>query len=97
MKEILPEFMNYWHEVGILKFIRVFWYFLFFEFTRYVIIDYLIAFIYWVKRDERKQAWEQAKNALRTGAALSSWTSSGSESVCTSSTNKSRIWRFWFR
>lgn len=70
MKEILPEFMNYWHEVGILKFIRVFWYFLFFEFTRYVIIDYIIAFIYWIKKGKREEAWEQAKTALRTDNPL---------------------------
>ncbi|APD07883.1 putative glycosyltransferase [Flavobacteriaceae bacterium UJ101] len=64
MKEHLPEYINYWFVVGIGKFIRVFWYFVIFEFTRYVIIDYIIALIHYIKRNKRSLKWDCAKNKL---------------------------------
>ncbi|MEM7551863.1 MAG: glycosyltransferase [Bacteroidota bacterium] len=65
MEHLLPEFINYWYQAGPLKFMRVFWYFLMFEFTRYIILDYIIAFLFWWKRDVRSQKWNTARQALQ--------------------------------
>ena len=62
--QLTPEYINYWFEVGIYKFIRVFWYFCIFEFTRYIIIDYIIAFVLWWKRKSVDQRFEQARQLL---------------------------------
>ena len=62
--QLTPEYINYWFEVGIYKFIRVFWYFCIFEFTRYIIIDYIIAFVLWWKRKSIDERFEQARQLL---------------------------------
>ncbi|MBL4604713.1 MAG: glycosyltransferase, partial [Flavobacteriaceae bacterium] len=64
LHNLLPEYLNYWFVVGLQKFIRVFWYFVIFEFTRYVIIDYIIAFIFWLTGKTRKEKMEVAKQKL---------------------------------
>ena len=61
---LVPEYLNYWFVVGLPKFIRVFWYFALFEFTRYIIIDYIIAFIFWLKGGSRKEKFEIARQKL---------------------------------
>ena len=61
---LLPEYLNYWFVVGLQKFIRVFWYFVIFEFTRYIIIDYIVAFIFWLTGKTRKEKFEVAKQKL---------------------------------
>lgn len=70
LEQLLPEFFMYWHSVGFLKFLRVFWYFIVFEFTRYICVDFIIAFIFWWKRDERKERFEKARQALWTERPL---------------------------
>jgi len=65
MHDLLPEYINYWFVVGINKFIRVFWYFVMFEFTRYIVIDFIIAGIFYVKKDKRKECFEIARQKLR--------------------------------
>ncbi|MEN0005404.1 MAG: glycosyltransferase [Bacteroidota bacterium] len=64
LEQILPEYMVYWQEVGIWKFIRVFWYFVIFELTRYIGADFLVALWYWLNQKGRKAKWEQARQAL---------------------------------
>jgi cellulose synthase/poly-beta-1,6-N-acetylglucosamine synthase-like glycosyltransferase len=61
---LLPEYLNYWFVVGLQKFIRVFWYFAIFEFTRYIIIDYIVAFIFWLTGKSRKEKIEIARRKL---------------------------------
>ena len=61
---LLPEYINYWFVVGIDKFIRVFWYFVIFEFTRYVIIDYIIALIFRITKKSRTEKFKEAKRKL---------------------------------
>ncbi|WP_348706485.1 glycosyltransferase [Tenacibaculum sp. 190524A02b] len=63
---LMPEYVNYWFVVGINKFIRVFWYFVLFEFTRYIIVDYIIAFIFWLQRKSRNEKFEKARQKLFT-------------------------------
>lgn len=62
--QLTPEYINYWFEVGFNKFLRVFWYFCIFEFTRYIIIDYIIAFIRWVNREKDDEKFQQARRLL---------------------------------
>lgn len=66
LTNLLPEYVNYWFVVGINKFIRVFWYFVIFEFTRYIIIDYLIAFIYGITSKNRAKKIAEARSKLFT-------------------------------
>ncbi|TKG93759.1 glycosyltransferase [Puteibacter caeruleilacunae] len=63
--QILPEYLIYWHEVGIWKFVRVFWYFIVFELFRYILLDYIVAFFRFLFRRERKQKFEHARRMLR--------------------------------
>lgn len=63
-EQLLPEFINYWIEAGPWKFLRVFWYFILFEFTRYIILDYIIAGLFYLKRKDRKDEWDIAKQKL---------------------------------
>jgi len=44
--------------------IRIFWYFIFFEFGRYVVLEFWVLFVYWLGRKKRAAAWEAAKQAL---------------------------------
>lgn len=61
---LVPEYLNYWFEVGFPKFIRVFWFFFIFEFTRYILIDYIIVFIFKINRGKRNQKMEVARQKL---------------------------------
>jgi cellulose synthase/poly-beta-1,6-N-acetylglucosamine synthase-like glycosyltransferase len=64
--DLIPEYVNYWFVVGFQKFLRVFWYFAIFEFTRYIIIDYLVAGIFYLTGKSRKEKFKKAKAALFT-------------------------------
>ncbi|REH44495.1 cellulose synthase/poly-beta-1,6-N-acetylglucosamine synthase-like glycosyltransferase [Tenacibaculum gallaicum] len=64
LHNLVPEYVNYWFVVGLPKFIRVFWYFVIFEFTRYIIIDYIIAFIFFITGKKRAKKFEEAKRKL---------------------------------
>lgn len=61
---ILPEFIEYWSEVGILKFIRIFWYFFAFEFLRYILVDYVIASYFKANEKRREKKWSAAREQL---------------------------------
>lgn len=63
---LLPEYVNYWFVVGFNKFLRVFWYFVIFEFTRYIIIDYVIAAIFSLTQKRRNKKFQEAKRKLFT-------------------------------
>ena len=66
LQDLLPEFLNYWFVVGWDRFIRVFWYFLFFEFFRYVLVDYIVLLVYFLKRKSRKERYDKARAQLRS-------------------------------
>ncbi|MGB0347297.1 MAG: glycosyltransferase family 2 protein [Balneolaceae bacterium] len=63
-EQLIPEYINYWFAVGISKFLRVFWYFCFFEFTRYIILDFLIFGIIKAQKNKREKTFDYAKRAL---------------------------------
>lgn len=65
LDNLIPEFLNFWLKSGSGKFVRVFWYFILFELTRYILLDY---YVYFSKRWQRKtfrHKWEEAKSKLR--------------------------------
>jgi len=62
--DFIIEFFKYWDYVGAGKMIRIFWYFIFFEFGRYVVLEFWVLFVYWLGRKKRAAAWEAAKQAL---------------------------------
>ena len=64
IEKILPEFINFWIDSGTNKFIRVFWYFLIFEFTRYIILDYYVYFFRWFNKSSREEKWRRAREKL---------------------------------
>ena len=65
MNHLVPEYIHYWFEVGLGKFIRIFWYFVLFEFTRYIIIDYIVYGIFYLNRQKKAHRWEEAKQRFR--------------------------------
>ena len=64
LENLVPEFLNFWIEGGTTKFIRVFWYFILFELTRYILLDYIVYAYRFVTSIPRKKKWNDAKRAL---------------------------------
>lgn len=64
--QLIPEYIHYWFAVGINKFIRVFWYFCIFEFTRYIIIDYIIAFLLHIRKNKYEARFQTARQIFFT-------------------------------
>ena len=62
--DFIIEFFKYWDYVGAGKMIRIFWYFIFFEFGRYVLLEFWVLFVYWLGRKRRAKEWEAARQAL---------------------------------
>ncbi len=61
---IVPDYLEYWYHGGLGKFCRIFWHFLVFEFTRYIIIDFFVLFAFWMSRKRRSYDWEMARQGL---------------------------------
>lgn len=60
----LPEYITYWIAAGLPKFVRIFWYFVIFELTRYISADFLVAGYFKLKEKTRNQKWATARNKL---------------------------------
>jgi len=60
----LPDYINYWLEAGLPKFVRIFWYFVIFELTRYISLDFMIAGYFKLSEKKRSKAWTTARNKL---------------------------------
>lgn len=67
---IIPEFLNFWIESGTGKFVRVFWYFILFELSRYILLDYFVYFFKRINRKKEKNDWQTALQELRTANPL---------------------------
>ncbi|NNE29912.1 MAG: glycosyltransferase family 2 protein, partial [Saprospiraceae bacterium] len=61
LENIIPEYLQYWYYGGPDKFCRIFWHFLIFEFTRYIIIDFVVLFWFWANKKNRQGKWEEAR------------------------------------
>lgn len=63
--DYLPYYLQYWLSVDIHFFIRVFWFFLFLEVTRYFIFDFLVVFGVKIHLRWKKKRLEKARQQLR--------------------------------
>lgn len=70
MERWLPEYINYWFEIGFDKFLRVFWLFLIFEFTRYIILEFIIIGRYKIFQKKYDERFETARQRLRNEKPL---------------------------
>ena len=61
---ILPEYIHFWLEAGLPKFVRIFWYFVIFELTRYIGLDFLVAAWFKAHEKSRGKKWNIARNKL---------------------------------
>lgn len=63
--ETYEEFLNYIQAIGISKFVRVFWFFVIFEFVRYFVLEFfglvLHKFVYFINRKKWRRAEEELK------------------------------------
>ncbi len=60
----MEEFFYYWKVVGSDKLFRIFWHFFIFEFTRYLLLDYLILGMHAIKRWRERHILEEARREL---------------------------------
>lgn len=60
----LNEQINFIFSLDVWRFISLFWYFIFFDFTRYVIIDTVVVFWYFIRRRNEKEKRLQARQRL---------------------------------
>ncbi len=58
------EVFNYWYQGGWPKIVRVFWYFIFFELFRYVIVDYVVVIQHYLYRHLHRSRWDKAQQQL---------------------------------
>ncbi len=64
LENLVPEFISFWINGGTAKFVRVFWYFILFELTRYILLDYIVYVYRYFTKSERKRKWQEAKDML---------------------------------
>lgn len=64
MSEYLPEYIRYWQQVGVAQFVNVFWYFVIFEMTRYIFIDYFVLLDFSLNAKKRRKRWNLGKQQL---------------------------------
>ena len=57
----LFELVDYWQSVGLYKMARIFWYFIIFELTRYVLFDSFILLIFKLTKKSRSKIWDRAR------------------------------------
>lgn len=61
---MIHEFVAFWQAKGLAAFVRIFWFLIFFEFTRYILLDYIVMIYYAIKRKVMDRRWELARMAL---------------------------------
>lgn len=67
---MIDSFLSYWESQTLDSFLRIYWFFVFFEFTRYVLIDYIVVLYFAFKRRMRAKKWELARSCLFTELPL---------------------------
>ncbi|MCB0686287.1 MAG: glycosyltransferase, partial [Saprospiraceae bacterium] len=58
------DLITYWREAGLDKIVRIFWYFILFELLRYVLVDYIVVFFYFLSKSLNRKKWDKARNDL---------------------------------
>ncbi len=64
MIEFIDEFLNYITSVGVTKLIRIFWFFVYFEFARFFLFELSIIIIWKLKEPKRKIRYQKARERL---------------------------------
>ncbi len=64
MDSFLTSFVEFWANLSGVKFLRIFWIFFIFEFTRYLLLDYIILVIYNIDRYFNRSSKQQAQDQL---------------------------------
>lgn len=64
MIEALDNFFNYVTEVGPTKLIRIFWFFVFFEFARFFIFELAVLFVWKLREKKRNELYANARRRL---------------------------------
>lgn len=60
----LDEFYSYVSSIDLQKFIRIFWFFVFFEFLRFFVLDFTTVSLWWLTRRFRRKRREAARREL---------------------------------
>lgn len=64
MIEFVDEFFNYIAAVGPTKLLRIFWFFVFFEFARFFIFELAVLIIWKIREPQRKERYDNARRRL---------------------------------
>ena len=64
MIEFIDEFLHYITSVGVTKLIRIFWFFVYFEFARFFLFELSIIVIWKLKEPKRKIRYQKARERL---------------------------------
>jgi len=57
----MVDFVTYWSMEGVSGFFRVFWFFILFEFPRFIVMDYSMLIVYWVKGKFAERDYQEAR------------------------------------
>lgn len=66
----LDEFYHYVTSIDLAKFVRVFWFFIFFEFLRFFVLDFTTVTLWWFTRRFRRSRREAARKEVFTQQPL---------------------------
>ncbi len=57
----MVDFVTYWSMEGVSGFFRVFWFFILFEFPRFIVMDYSMLLVYWIKGKFAEKDYQEAR------------------------------------
>ncbi len=60
----MDGFFEFWSQQGVSGFVRIFWFYFVFEFTRYILLDYVFLLIFKLDQYFNKESYETAKEHL---------------------------------
>ncbi len=63
MNEFFNVILSFWNTLTPERFLTVFWYFLIFDFTRYILLDFFLLFMIWLKN--LSNSWRERENLAR--------------------------------
>ena len=61
MIDYIDNFFNYASNVNVSKLLRIFWFFFFFEFTRFFLFEFIVLIIWKLNEPKRKAINEEAR------------------------------------
>ncbi|MCE3227096.1 MAG: wapR [Bacteroidetes bacterium] len=64
MFDYVDNFFNYIYQVGPGKLIRIFWFFVFFEFLRFFVFEFLVLILWRIRRNGQKELYNEARRKL---------------------------------